>query len=206
MPKVLADREEVVFQEGIPENPSHIYELLMGAFAEQRRSLVKFIVDGEDALQTGEFPEKFELIEAESLTHDEITFRLSIDLINQMTTQNDAIAAYQNNILVLPWSQVVKQMDAFIQKIQPFADLIDHITPYAQSYSPPWRKGLEEVAVTQANSLNKILTSFENFDPAGLSDELHNVFIPLSHKTIKLFADQIIPFLKEETEKQKASL
>jgi hypothetical protein len=31
MPKVLADNEEVVFQEGIPEDPSHIYELLMGA-------------------------------------------------------------------------------------------------------------------------------------------------------------------------------
>ena len=206
MPKVLADREEVVFQEGIPEAPSHIYELLMGAFAEQRRSLVKFIVDGTDALQTGEFPEQFVLIEAESLTHDEITFRLSIDLINQMTTQNDAIAAYQSNVLVLPWSQVVNQMDAFIQKIQPFADLIDHITPYAQSYSPPWRESLEAVAVSQANSLNKILTSFENFDPAGLSDELHNVFIPLSHKTIKLFAEQIIPFLKEETEKQKTNL
>ena len=55
MPKVLADNEEVVFQEGIPDDPSHIYELLMGAFAEQRRSVVKFIVDGKDALQTGEF-------------------------------------------------------------------------------------------------------------------------------------------------------
>lgn len=199
MPKVMADEEEVVFQEGIPEKPSHIYELLMGAFAEQRRSLVKFRVDGADALQTGKFPEQFELIEAESLTHDEITFRLSIDLINQMSTQNEAITAYQNNILVLPWSQVFKQMDAFIEKIQPFADLIDHITPYAQSYSPPWREKLEEVAVLQANSLNKILTSFENFDPAGLSDELHRAFIPLSHKTIKLFMDEIIPFLKTRT-------
>ena len=35
MPKVLADKEEVIFQEGIPTDPSQIYQLLMGAFAEQ---------------------------------------------------------------------------------------------------------------------------------------------------------------------------
>ena len=56
MPKVMADSEEVVFQEGIPKDPGQIYQLLMGAFAEQRRSVVEYIVDGEDALQTGEFP------------------------------------------------------------------------------------------------------------------------------------------------------
>ena len=40
----------------------------MGAFAEQRRSVVEYIVDGEDALQTGEFPESFDIIEAKSLS------------------------------------------------------------------------------------------------------------------------------------------
>jgi len=203
VPKVLADQEEVVFQEGIPEEASHIYELLMGAFAEQRRSLVKFIVDGKDALQTGEFPDKFELIEAESLTHDEITFRLSIDLINQMSVHQEAIAAYQLNILILPWSDVFKQMDAFIKKIQPFADLVDHVIPYAQAYSPPWKKNLEEIAVSQANSLNKILEAFESSDPAGLSDEICNVFLPLTQKTLKLFGDDIIPFLKTKVEENK---
>ena len=59
MPKVLVDERKWCFRR-YTENPSHIYELLMGAFAEQRRSLVKFIVDGEDALQTGEFLEKFD--------------------------------------------------------------------------------------------------------------------------------------------------
>ena len=76
MPKVLADNEEVVFQQGVPENPAQIYELLMQAFAEQRRSVIKFVVDGNDALQTGEFADSFELISAESLLHDEINSAL----------------------------------------------------------------------------------------------------------------------------------
>ena len=201
MPKVLADNEEVVFQEGIPKEPSHIYELLIGAFAEQRRSVVKFTVDGKDALQSGVFAKSFELIEAESLSHDEITLRLSIDFINQMNTLGDSITAYQLNILTTPWSEVFKQMDAFIQKIQPFADLIDHVSPYAQSYSPPWRTWLEQIAQDQAVTLANLLAAFENFDPAGLSVELENGFIPLFKKTIKLFDEDIIPYLKTETEK-----
>ena len=201
MPKVLADNEEVVFQEGIPEEPLHIYELLMGAFAEQRRSVVKFTVDGKDALQSGDFAKSFELIEAESLSHDEITLRLSIDFINQMNTLEDSILAYQINILTTPWSEVFKQMDLFIQKIQPFADLIDHVSPYAQSYSPPWKDRINGVAKAQAETLARLLASFENFDPAGLSEELENGFIPLFRKAIKLFSEDIIPYLKAETEK-----
>ena len=200
MPKVMADNEEVVFQEGIPGEPSHIYELLMAAFAEQRRSVVKFVVDGKDSLQTGEFPEKFEIIEAESLSHDEISLRLSIDLINQMNTLESSISAYQINVLTTPWSEVFKQMDTFIVKIQPFADLIDHISPYAQSYSPPWKDKLSSIAKSQAESLSVILAAFENCDPAGLSFELANGFIPLFKKALNLFSKEIIPFLKEATE------
>jgi hypothetical protein len=120
-----------------------------------------------------------------------------------MSVHQEAIAAYQLNILILPWSDVFKQMDAFIKKIQPFADLVDHVIPYAQAYSPPWKKNLEEIAVSQANSLNKILEAFENSDPAGLSDEICNVFLPLTQKTLKLFGNEIIPFLKTKVEEDK---
>jgi len=200
MPKVLADNEEVVFQEGIPEDPSHIYELLMGAFAEQRRSVVKYLVDGEDALQTGKFPKSFELIEAESLSHDEITLRLSIELINQMNGLESSLSAYCSNVLSTPWSEVFKQMDAFIQKIQPFADLIDHVCPYAHSYSPPWKPKIEEIAQDQANSLACILSAFENFDPASLSIELENGLLPVFRKCLALFDQEIIPFFKGLTD------
>jgi hypothetical protein len=199
MPKVLADNEEVVFQEGIPEDPSQIYELLMGAFAEQRRSVVKYLVDGEDALQAAEFPKTFELIEAESLSHDEITLRLSIQFINQMSGLENSLSAYSMNILSTPWSEVFKQMDAFIQKIQPFADLIDHVSPYAHSYNPPWKTNIEKIAQDQANSLAAILSAFENFDPASLSIVLENELLPVFRKCLSLFDQEIIPFLKELT-------
>jgi hypothetical protein len=197
MPKVLADNEEVVFQEGIPEDPSHIYELLMGAFAEQKRSVVKYLVDGEDALQAGEFPKTFELIEAESLSHNEITLRLSIELINQMNGLENSLSAYSVNVLSTPWSEVFKQMDAFIQKIQPFADLIDHVIPYAQSYSPSWRPEIENIALEQSKCLDFILKSFENLDPATLSNEISDRLIPTLKNCLSLFEKSIIPQLKE---------
>jgi len=197
MPKVLADNEEVVFQEGIPEDPSHIYELLMGAFAEQRRSIVKYLVDGEDALQTAEFPKTFELIEAESLPHEEITLRLSIELINQMNGLGNSLSAYSVNILSTPWSEVFKQMDSFIQKIQPFADLIEHVIPYAQSYSPTWRPEIEKIALDQAKCLDCILKSFEKLDPASLSNEISDHLIPVLKSCLSLFEKSIIPQLKE---------
>ncbi len=200
MPKVLADNEEVNFQEGIPAEPIHIYELLMGAFAEQKRSVVKFRVDGQDCMQSGEFPETFELIEAESLTHDEITLRLSIEFLNLMSNLGQEIEAYQANVLTTSWSDVFKQMDKFIEKIQPFADLIDHVLPYAQAYSPPWQNAFEEIAKSQGTALEIILKSFENKDPAGLSNVLTLKFLPLHNQAKELFNDQIIPFLKKEVD------
>lgn len=197
---MLADNENVNFQEGIPENPLHVYELLMGALAEQKRSIVKFKVDGEDSLQTGEFPEQFELIEAESLSHDEITLRLSIELLNSMSNLEPEIQAYQANVLTSPWSEVFKQMDQFISKIQPFADLIDHVLPYAQSYSPTWKNGLEDIAQRQGTVLDQVLKAFENRNPAGLSNALNDSFLPLYKDVCKLFSSEVIPSLKKAPE------
>jgi len=200
MPKVLADNEEVNFQEGIPEKPIRIYELLMGALAEQRRSIIKFLVDGKDSMQTGEFAETFELIEAESLTHDEITLRLCAELLNSMATLEQDIQAYQANILITSWTDVFKQMDQFISKIQPFADLIDHVLPYAQAYSPDWKNDFENFAKSQGEILGNILKSFENKDPAGLSNELSLKFLPLYLNVKDLFVSQVIPSLQEVLE------
>jgi len=197
MPQVLADNEEVNFQEGIPEKPIHIYELLMGAFAEQKRSVVKFSVDGVDCMQSGNFPESFECIKAESLSHDEITLRLSIELLNSVSNLKEDIQAYQANILITSWSVVFKQMDQFISKIQPFADLMDHVLPYAQAYCPHWRSSFEESVQEQASILERILRSFQDHDPAGLSNELELRFLPLYQKVTTLFTKQIIPDLQK---------
>ena len=69
MPQVLADNEEVVFDEGVPSKPSAIYDLLLGAFAERRRAMTTFIVDGTDYINTDDLPGKFEVISTESITH-----------------------------------------------------------------------------------------------------------------------------------------
>jgi len=58
MAKVMADKEEVIFQEGVPESPSQIYQLLMQAYSEQRRSVVKFFVDEVDCM-SGNYPKNF---------------------------------------------------------------------------------------------------------------------------------------------------
>lgn len=196
MPNVWADSEEVVFENGMPTDPKHIYELMMGALAEQGRAVVEYIVDGVDCIKGTEFPSSFELIKAKSMSHDEITLRLAnenLKLIENLCTQIDA---YSRNILSTPWSEVFKRMDSLIEKIQPFADLIDNVSPYANAYSPPWSDGLNKLASLQGEILASMLKSFENGDPASLSDLMTVRFVPLVKRISKFFRDDVIPHLE----------
>ena len=197
---VTADGEDVVFDGDIPTDPSHVYDLLMNALSENGRAVVQFIVDGVDAVQSGEFPETYDKIEVSSLSHDELTLRLVVESMNHLSTAEKEFEAYIRNILSVPWSEVFKRMDEFINKVQPFADLLDNLSPYAQTYQPPWREPLESVTKEQADSLGTILTAFQQGNPASLSDELSVNFLPIFKRARKLFSENIIPFLKEKVE------
>jgi len=195
---IFADGEEVIFEGEIPSEPSRIYELLMNAYSEQSKVVVKFFVDGKDALHEGSFPDTFNKIEAESLTHHELTLRLSIEAINQMSGFGKDFENYLANVLSVPWSQVFKKMDELVSKMQPFADLLDNLGPYSQVYTPKWREAYDELVKAQHTSLTGILNAFEQANPAGLSDELSVRFIPVFKRALKLFHDKIIPDLKEQ--------
>jgi hypothetical protein len=200
MSSVIVDGEEVKFDGDVPLDPSQIYGLLMDALSEQSRAVVSFAVDGKDALQDDQFPTSYEKIEASSLTHDELTFRLTIETMNKLNETEAQLEAYVRNILSIPWSEVFGRMDEFISKIQPFAELLDNLGPYANAYEPPWAKKLKEISGAQAESLGNILTAFEQANPAKLSDELSTRFIQVFKKSRKLFAEVIIPYLKERVE------
>ena len=158
---IIADGEEVIFEGEIPNEPSRIYELLMNAYSEQSKVVVKFFVDGVDALQAGSFPESFEKIEAESVTHHELTLRLSIESINQMSGFDKDFENYLRNVLSAPWSQVFKKMDELVSKMQPFADLLDNLGPYSQVYAPTWKEDYDELVKEQHAALTGILNAFE---------------------------------------------
>jgi hypothetical protein len=108
------------------------------------------------------------------------------------------------NILTLPWSEVFKRMNEFIEKIEPFAELLDSIGPYVTAYSPPWGDSLQEIAKEQSITLENILKSFEQGNPAKLSDELDYGFIPVFKRSRKLFQNEIIPYLKKKVEEAKS--
>jgi hypothetical protein len=46
--------------------------------------------------------------------------------------------------------------------------------------------------------LGKILESFEQGNPALLSDELSIRFLPIFKRTRKLFNEEVVPFLQEK--------
>ena len=80
----------------------------MGALSENGRAIVQFIVDGVDAVQSGEFPVTYEKIEASSLSHDELTLRLVVESMNHLSTAEKEFEAYIRNILSVSWSEVFK--------------------------------------------------------------------------------------------------
>jgi hypothetical protein len=198
MSKVIADGEEVVFDGDVPTDPNHVYELLMGALSENGRAVVKFIVDGVDTVASGDTPSTYDKIEVISLSHDELTLRLIIESMNHLSTAEKEFEAYIRNILSVAWSDVFQRMNEFISKVQPFADLLDNLSPYAQTYNPPWKESLEKVKKEQAESLGVILTSFQQGNPSSLSDELSINFLPVFKRARKLFSENIIPFLQEK--------
>ena len=197
---VIADGEEVIFDGDVPTDPNHVYELLMGALSENGRTVVKFIIDGEDAVGIENLPSSYKKIEVHSLSHDELTLRLIIESMNHLSTAEKEFEAYIRNILSVAWSEVFKRMNEFINKVQPFADLLDNLGPYAQTYNPPWKEALEKVTKEQADSLGVILTAFQQGDPSSLSDELSIHFLPIFKRARKLFSENIIPFLNEKVE------
>ena len=205
MPSVWADYEEVLFIDGVPDNPKTIYELMMGALAEQRKSVVEFFVDGQDTLRTGSFPENFSKIEAFSMLHDEITMRLISESLKLIENLDGEVDAYSRNILNTPWSEVFKRMDSLIGKIQPFADLVDNAGHFAKAYTPVWSNTLNELANSQCNVLNNILKSFENGDPASLSDTTIIELIPLIKRSQKFFNQEVIPQLEQSIADLKKS-
>ena len=202
MRQVVVDGEDVVFGDEVPEAPAQIYELLMDALSEQGRVVVGFTVDGDDSFPNDQFPESYTKIEASSLTHDELTLRVILESMNQLSETESQLDAYIKNILSISWTEVFNRMNELISRVQPFAELIDNISPYASAYDPPWGTKLKEISVEQAESLNGMLDAFEQGNPAKLSNDLSIRFIPVFKRSRKLFAEEIIPYLKERVEEK----
>lgn len=200
MKQVIVDGEAVIFEGDVPDSPSRVYELLINALSEQGKVVTEFIIDGKHSLAEDELPLAYEKIEAASLTHDELTLRLVIASMNQLSEIEVHLDAYIRNILSIPWSEVFKRMDELINKVHPFAELVDNLGPYVNAYAPPWMDDFKKIAMDQAKSLNAILDSFEQGNPARLSDELSIRFIKIFKQARKLFSEEVIPYLKARLE------
>ena len=201
MSEVYVDGEKVTFEGDFPENPSQVYELLMSALSEQGRAVTGFTADGVDLLaQNQDIPETFERIEADSLSHRELTLRVTNEFLTQMNPLAGELRAYAINVLTIGWSEVFRRMEEFIAKIKPFADLLDNLGPYAKTYSPPWSEELEKLATEQSTCLEAILGAFEAGNASGLSDEIALNFAPLFDRCQKFLAEKVVVELGAEQE------
>jgi hypothetical protein len=198
MPSVTVDQEEVVFDGGIPTEPNKVYDLLMGVLAGQGRVVVAFVVDGVDSLREESNPTSFEKIEVATQTHHELTLRLIMETMKHLIHVEEEFLAYACNVLKTPWSEVFQRMDQLINKIKPFAELLDNLTPYVETYHPPWQQEFERISHAQADALDKILIAFEKGNPADLSQELAGGFLSVFKEGTTFLKNDSIPYLKEK--------
>lgn len=205
MSEVYADGELVTFEGPPPSSPGQIYDLLMAALSEKGRAVTEFVVDGVDLLKEGgEPPQDFGKIEVSSMSHQKLTLQVIRESLEAMENLGGELRAYAQNILILGWSEIFQRMQEFIARIQPFANLLDNLTPYAGTYSPSWGEGLADLAQEQAESLERILRTFESGDSAGLSDEVALEFAPLFERCRKFLLDQAVTDLEKRVGEEAA--
>ena len=205
MSSVTVDNETVIFEGDVPKDPSKVYDLLMGILAEQGRVVVSFVVDGVDLLREDRSPDAYQKIDVFSQTHHELTLKLIMETMKHLVELEDQLIAYSVNVLKTPWSEVFKQMDLLIEKIKPFAELLDNLNPYAHTYKPEWTEKFSVIAKDQAGSLDRLLKAFELGDTASVSNELNNGFLSVYREGTTLFSEEIIPYLKLKVTEGAAS-
>jgi len=196
MSEVYVDGEKVVFEGEVPDSPDDVFNLLMNVLSEQGRAVTGFVVDGEDALSEGKTPTTYERIDAATLSHDELTLQVIREFLAKMEPLGEELKSYSRNILIVGWSEVFKRMEEFIDKIKPFADLLDNLSPYANAYSPSWKEEFANLATEQAECLEEVLSAFEAGDTAGLSDEVALALVPLFDRCCKFLSEVVAPDLE----------
>jgi len=204
MTEVTVDGEEVLFEGDPPSDVGQVYELLMGAMSERGRAVVSFLVDGVDVLQhaqNDEMPSAFERIEAGTLSHVELTHMLLERVEEETASLDDELLTYSRSVLLLGWSEILRRMDEFIEKIKPIADLMDNLGPFAQTYDPPWRASFEVLRQKQADALEETLSCFQTGDSAGLSDAVAGPFATVLTDFRKLSTEEMKPYLRTEMER-----
>ena len=145
-------------------------------------------------------PETFEKIEASTLTHAEITLQLIERVENETLSLSDELEAYSRKILLLGWTEIFQRMDEFIGKIQPIADLLDNLGPFAQTYEPPWRDAFADLQRKQGIALERALACFQVGDSAGLSDVVAGPFHTVLADFRKLSDEEMKPHLRQDME------
>ena len=101
VPQVIVDGEDVIFEGEIPKETSQVYQLLMQALSEQAKVIYTIEVD-EETPEAGALPATYEKIVITSISHDELTMKLSIESINQMSNTGKHLDAYQKMFCRFP--------------------------------------------------------------------------------------------------------
>ncbi len=198
MPEVILDGEPVRFEGPVPESPKVLHDAMFEALAGDRKSLIEYIVDGQDCLVVAEelFPTSYEKVEAKSATHDELLTRLVSGALETNPALIPELQAYSSKILVVAWSEIFRQMDEFIGKVKPLVDLMDNLQPYAMSYSPEWKDAYLDFQKKHQVVFEQLFKCFQRGDVATLSDVVDSELLPLFEKTLEFLNKSVLEDLK----------
>ena len=198
MAEVYLDGERVQFEGPVPANPGELLVLLNHVLEKQERCITRYFVNGINYLQVAEEhrPLRFDRVEAVSQRQSKVLLDMIGDAMRNSAKLEGEMEEFSNAILRRPWSEMVREMQEFAQKLNPLVELLVLLEQYGESRNEIWEEQVQALHCDFTGRFLEILNAAENRDIAHLSDLIANRLIPLLRRALNVISGTVCKVLE----------
>ena len=198
MAEVYLDGERVQFEGPEPANAGELLVLLNHVLEKQERCITRYVVNGINYLQVAEEhrPLRFDRVEAVSQRQSKVLLDMVGDAMRNSAKLEGEMEEFSNAILRRPWSEMVREMQEFAQKLNPLVELLALLEQYGESRNEIWEEQVQALHCDFTGRFLEILNAAENRDIAHLSDLIANRLIPLLRRALNVISGTVCKVLE----------